>query len=89
MNTEPQISQEIVDRVNAFLYSSYPWITEPELQPAAHLLTDIGFDDLDMLDLWIGVEKEFDISIPAGEYDQIVTLADLHNLISAHMDTSK
>lgn len=51
-------------------------ITESEVTPEANFTTDLGADSLDTVELIMEFEKQFDISIPDAEAENIKTVGD-------------
>ena len=67
-------------------------IDEFELEPhrisdEAHLFQDLGLDSLDAVDLVVSLEQAFSGRIPEVEAKKLRTVADLQQLITAHMNT--
>jgi len=51
-------------------------VDESEVTPEASFTTDLGADSLDTVELIMEFEKEFGISIPDEEAEQIATVGD-------------
>ncbi|AEE50432.1 MAG TPA: acyl carrier protein [Haliscomenobacter sp.] len=51
-------------------------ITESEVTPEASFTTDLGADSLDTVELIMEFEKQFDISIPDEQAENIKTVGD-------------
>ena len=43
----------------------------------AHFVKDLGFDSLDLVDMMMQLEQEFDIAIPDEDYPRITSIASL------------
>lgn len=56
-------------------------ITESEIISTARFNEDLGADSLDMVELVMEFEKEFKISVPDDDADQIRTVEDAQNYI--------
>jgi acyl carrier protein len=52
--------------------------------PAASFINDLNADSLDIVELVMAIEKEFDIEIPDDEAEKIRTVQDAINYIVAH-----
>lgn len=52
-----------------------------EVMPGTTFTEDLGADSLDLYQIILGVEDAFDIEIPQGEAEKIVTVADAIDLI--------
>lgn len=47
-----------------------------EITPETTFVDDLGADSLDVFQIIMGIEEEFDIEIPTEETDKIVTVGD-------------
>ena len=56
-----------------------------EITPDTSFTDDLGADSLDLAQIMMGVESEFDIEIPAEELDGIVTVEDAAERIKAFL----
>ena len=71
--------------LNEILIILEPWITEPEaldeVSERTGLITDLGLDSIGVLQLILGLERTFDVSIQNHELDSEV-LSQMGNLIT-------
>ena len=51
-------------------------VDENEITPATKFVDDLGADSLDVFQIIMGIEEEFDIEIANEEAENIVTVAD-------------
>ena len=51
-------------------------VDESEVTPEATFVDDLGADSLDVFQIIMGLEEEFDIEIPNEEAEKIVTVGD-------------
>ena len=51
----------------------------------ASIIEDLGADSLDVVDLIMSLEEEFDCEIPDEEVDNIKTVGDIVKYIEAHI----
>ena len=51
-------------------------MNEEEVTPSASFVDDLGADSLDVVELVMGLEEEFDIEIPDEDAEKISTVAD-------------
>ena len=51
-------------------------VDESEVTPDATFVDDLGADSLDVFQIIMGLEEEFDIEIPNEEAEKIVTVGD-------------
>jgi acyl carrier protein len=59
-------------------------ITDSEVTPEASFTTDLGADSLDTVELIMEFEKQFDISIPDAEAENIKTVGDAITYLEAN-----
>jgi acyl carrier protein len=51
-------------------------VDEGEVKPDSTFVDDLGADSLDVFQIIMGIEEEFDIEIPNEEAEKIVTVGD-------------
>ncbi len=51
-------------------------VDESEVKPESTFVDDLGADSLDVFQIIMGLEEEFDIEIPNEEAEKIVTVGD-------------
>jgi len=59
-------------------------IDEFRIVEKSSFINDLGADSLDMYELVVELEKEFDISIPDEDAERIRTVGDLNRYIITH-----
>lgn len=55
-----------------------------EVTMEASFIDDLGADSLDIVELIMALEEEFDMEIPDEEAEKISTVGDVINYISSH-----
>lgn len=55
-----------------------------EVVPEAHFVDDLGADSLDLVELIMSMEEEFDIEISDEDAEKLVTVKDAFDYIKAH-----
>ena len=73
----------IFKKVRAILCDQFA-ADEDEISLSTDLYKDLYADELDMVDVIVSVEKEFDISIPDSEVKKMKTVGDLVSYVKAH-----
>ena len=63
-----KVKEVIVDKLN---------VDEEKVTMAATITEDLGADSLDVVDLIMALEEEFDIEIPDEEAENIKTVSDI------------
>lgn len=66
---------DIASRVKAIIVDKLG-VDESEVAPEASFTNDLGADSLDTVELIMEFEKEFNISIPDDQAENIVTVGD-------------
>jgi acyl carrier protein len=59
-------------------------IDEFRIEEKSSFINDLGADSLDMYELIVELEKEFDLSIPDEDAERIRTVGDLNRYIITH-----
>ena len=73
-NTEERVRTIICDQL----------AVEPEkVKPASSFIEDLGADSLDIVELVMTMEEEFDMDIPDEEAEKMKTVGDVINYINA------
>ena len=58
-------------------------VDESEVTPEATFVDDLGADSLDVFQIIMGIEEEFDIEIPAEKAEKISTVEEAVELIKS------
>lgn len=61
-------------------------LEEDEITMEASFIDDLGADSLDIVELIMALEDEFDMEIPDEEVENISTVADVVEYIKAHSE---
>jgi acyl carrier protein len=67
MDAEAKVKEIIMDKLG---------VEESQITPEASFTNDLGADSLDIVELVMGFESEFDISIPDEDAEKIGTVGD-------------
>lgn len=59
-------------------------VDEASVTPEARFIDDLGADSLDIVELIMALEEEFDLEIPDEEAEKIVTVGDAIQYIEKH-----
>lgn len=76
--------QEVVAKVKELIAQSLG-VNEDEIVPDASFIDDLGADSLDIVELVMLIEKEFDIEIPDEDAEKISTVQHAIDYINEHM----
>lgn len=77
-----EIKQKVTDIVIDVL-----GVEASEVQESSHIQNDLGADSLDVVELTMNVEKEFNIELgDAAEIEKIHTVGDLIEKVAAHVE---
>lgn len=74
----------VLEKVKVILAEQFD-VDEDSLQNDTDLQDDLGADSLDVVDLLMSIEDEFDIEIPDEEIENIRTVGELVNYIETNM----
>ncbi len=59
-------------------------VGEEEIKPESNFIEDLGADSLDIVELVLAMEEEFEIEIPDEEAENIKTVGDAVTYVTAH-----
>ena len=72
------LKEDIIAAVNAVFVEQFE-IDPADLQPEKEIFRDLGLDSLDIVDMMVGLQRTFGISLRQNEeLRQIITLGDIH-----------
>ncbi|MGI9591496.1 MAG: acyl carrier protein [Myxococcota bacterium] len=74
---------ELGDRIRT-LVSEQLGVDPGEIAPEANILDDLGADSLDVVELVMAIEDEFDIEVPDEAAESIRTVADVERYVAEH-----
>lgn len=80
MSVEDKVKSIIVDQLG---------VTDDEVTKAASFTDDLGADSLDIVELVMAFEEEFNLEIPDEEAEKISTVANAVEYIAEHSDAGK
>ncbi|MDR1875004.1 MAG: acyl carrier protein [Synergistaceae bacterium] len=66
----PRLKEIIVDRLD---------VEEDQIVPEASFVEDLGADSLDIVELIMGIEEEFDIEIPDEDAEKLSSVGEAMN----------
>ena len=74
----------VLEKLKAILSEQFD-AEEDSITPETSIADDLGADPLDVVDLLMSIEDEFEIEIPDEEIDNIKTVGELVKYIEDHM----
>ncbi len=74
----------ILEKVKVILAEQFD-IDEDTINPETDLQEDLGADSLDVVDLLMSIEDEFEIEVPDEEIENIRTVGELVSYIEANV----
>lgn len=57
-----------------------------DIKEDSHFVDDLGADSLDIVELIMAMEEEFDLEIPDEEAEKLLTLNDVLTYLKDHLD---
>ncbi len=72
------------DRVKAIVVEQLG-VAEAEVTPEASFVEDLGADSLDVVELVMALEEEFDVEIPDEDAEKIITVGEAVKYLDAHI----
>ena len=81
------MSAEIQERICDIIAEQLSQDKE-EVVPEASFIDDLGADSLDLVELVMHMEEEFDVEIPDEEAENIRTVQDAINYVKQHLKSS-
>lgn len=73
----------VLEKVKAILAEQFDY-EEDNITPETTISDDLGADSLDVVDLLMSIEDEFEIEVPDEEIENIKTVGDLVKYIEAN-----
>ena len=77
-------SEEIFDKVKEIIIEQLG-VTESSITMEASFIDDLGADSLDIVELVMALEEEFDIEIPDADAEKVVTVGDVVDYIKENV----
>ena len=77
-------SEEILEKVKGIIIEQLG-VTDTAVTMEASFIDDLGADSLDIVELIMALEEEFDTEIPDADAEKIVTVGDVVDYIKDHV----
>ena len=74
----------VLEKIKVILAEQFD-VEEDTIKPETDLQDDLGADSLDVVDLLMSIEDEFEIEIPDEEIENIRTVSDLVSYIESNI----
>ncbi len=78
-------SEEIFEKVKKIIVEQLG-VQESNISMESSFLDDLGADSLDIVELIMALEEEFDIEIPDADAEKVVTVGDVVEYIKSHVE---
>lgn len=76
-------SEEIFDKVKSIIVEQLG-VVEGDINLDSSFVDDLGADSLDVVELIMALEEEFDIEIPDEDAEKVVSVQDVVDYIKEH-----
>ena len=76
--------EEIFEKVKKIIVEQLG-VAETSVTMEASFIDDLGADSLDIVELIMAIEEEFDIEIPDNDAEKVVTVSDVVDYIKDHV----
>lgn len=73
-----------IDKIKKILADTLD-VSEDEISADTNIATDLGADSLDVVEILMSIEDEFEIEIPDNEIENIRTVGELVEFIETNM----
>lgn len=73
---QAKLKEIVMDRLNA---------EEDQIKPEASFVEDLGADSLDIVELIMGIEEEFDIEIPDEDAEKLTTVGEAMDYVKSKL----
>ena len=77
-------SEEIFDKVKEIIIEQLG-VSETAITMEASFIDDLGADSLDIVELIMALEEEFDLEIPDSDAEKVVTVGDVVEYIKENI----
>ncbi len=81
---EVMSSEEILEKVKAIIVEQLG-VADTAVAMEASFIDDLGADSLDIVELVMALEEEFDIEIPDSDAEKVVTVGDVVDYIKENV----
>jgi acyl carrier protein len=77
------MNEEIYNKLKGIIVEQLG-VKESEISPDAHFADDLGADSLDIVEMIMAVEEEFNIQVSDEEAESLAKVSDVVNFIETH-----
>ena len=77
-------SEEVLEKVKAIIVEQLG-VVDTSVTMEASFIDDLGADSLDIVELVMALEEEFDIEIPDSDAEKVVTVGDVVDYIKENV----
>jgi len=77
--------EKVAERIKSIIVEQLS-VSAEEVTPEASFIDDLGADSLDIVELIMALEEEYDIEIPDEDAEKIQTVQDVMNYIQSRKE---
>jgi acyl carrier protein len=78
------VAQQNIEKRMKSIIGDQLGVGEDEIKPTSSFIEDLGCDSLDIVELVMAAEEEFEVEIPDEEAENIKTFQDAVDFIAVH-----
>ncbi len=86
MSTKTKLTREQIESRLKTIVAEQICVTEEEIKPESDLYDDLGADSLDVIELLMAAEEEFNTPIPDEQTEELHTFAKLTDYVFDHQE---
>ena len=80
-------SEDIKKQVNSVIIENLVLSKDTELKPETRIVDDLGADELDEIELCMGLEEEFGMAIPEEDMQNFKTVQGIYDYIDKRLNS--
>ena len=79
----PPTRENLLAELRSWMQSEFSLKPEEQIEPATHLIDDLDFDSIDLVDLAVLLEERLGVKLDNEELNSVETVGDAVNVVHA------